>query len=70
MSNASHCEVHTNFGAFAGEVCFEVSADICWNVVSNADNVFGSPGHFAFLLNELFSWCLALWHCSGAVSPS
>jgi hypothetical protein len=44
--DASHSEVHTNFGAFAGEVHAETFDDFRVNTLGNANAVFVSPFHF------------------------
>ena len=59
-SYAAHCQVHTNFGAFAVEVSAQVSFDIFRNVGSDAYNVLGSPAHFSSHFLEFGSGSAAL----------
>lgn len=56
VSGAAHCEIHTDFGAFAFEVGAQTFDDVGGSALRDADDVFCRPHSRAFfLLIELLS---------------
>jgi len=61
VCNASHCKVHTYFGAFAFKVSLKACDDVSVYALSYAYNVFSCPSQLGFVhFYELFSGNLAL----------
>ena len=67
-SNTSHCQIHTDLGALALEVCAQTADDlllnlggnICAKLLADTNNVLGSPGLVIGLERELAAGNLAL----------
>ena len=55
VGDSRHCKIHADLAALACEVVSETLEDLGINVLGNADNMLGSPGHALFLLDELLS---------------
>lgn len=71
VSYTAHSQVHTNFGAFTGEVLMQAFQDSFIYAFGNAYNVFVSVFFYAFLqFIEFIFRCTALRAFSGASSPS
>ena len=59
VCNPCHCKVHTDFGAFACEICTQIRHNILGCALCNADDMLCRPAHCFGLLNELFCGCTA-----------
>ena len=53
VSDSCHCKIHTDLAALAREVVSETLKDLGIDVLCNADNVLGGPGHAFVLLDKL-----------------
>ena len=55
VGDSRHCKIHADLATLACEVVSETLEDLGINVLGNADNMLGSPGHALVLLDELLS---------------
>ena len=61
VCRSCHCEIHADFGAFAFKVCFETVVDVFGDVLTDANDMFGSPNLlFAVVFDEFATRATAL----------
>ncbi len=54
VCRSCHCKIHTDFGAFAFEVCFQTFVDVLGDALSDADDVFCRPNFFCAVILDKF----------------
>ena len=55
VCGSCHCEIHADFGAFAFKVPFETVVDVFGDVLTDADDMFGSPDFFFAVVFDKFA---------------